>query len=99
MKAVEARIKSRGDNNVILLLAKDIPIPARQGFSARLDFFPYKPITGNVPGAGAGTSAGTAGTAAAAFTSALDTLAYLNAFDGIKMLGILLDGIKTRDVQ
>lgn len=83
----------------ILLLAKDVPIPARQGFSVRLDFFPFKPITGNVPGAGAGTSAGTAGDPATSYTSALDPLAYLNAFDGIKMLGVMLDGIKTRDVQ
>lgn len=83
----------------IMLLAKDIPIPARQGFSCRLDFFPYKPVTGNVPGAGAGTSAGTAGNAAAAFTTTLDPLARLNAFDGVKLLGVVLDGIKTRDVQ
>ena len=83
----------------IMLLAKDIPIPARQGLGVKLDFFPFKPVTGNGPGAGAGTSAGTAGTAAAAFATNLDPLAYLNAFDGIKMLGILLDGIKTRDVQ
>lgn len=83
----------------IMLLAKDIPIPARQGLSAKLDFFPFKPITGNMPGAGAGTTAGTAGNAATAYTSALDPLQYLNSFDGIKLLGIVLDGIKTRDVQ
>lgn len=85
----------------VLLLAKDIPIPARQGISVRLDFFPFKPITGNVPGAGAGTSAGTAGAGnqASAYTAALDPLAYLNSFDGVKMLGVILDGIKTRDVQ
>jgi hypothetical protein len=86
----------------VLLLAKDIPIPARQGISVRLDFFPFKPITGNVPGAGAGTTAGTSGEggeAATSYTAALDPLAYLNAFDGIKMLGVILDGIKTRDVQ
>jgi len=83
----------------IMLLAKDIPIPARQGFSVRLDFFPFKPITGNLPGAGAGTTAGTAGNAAFAYSTNLDPLAYLNAFDGVKMLGVLLDGIKTRDVQ
>ncbi len=81
-----------------MLLAKDIPIPARQGFFVKIDAFPYKPINGNVPGAGAGTTAGTAGNAATAYTSSLDTLAYLNAFDGIKMLGVILDGIKTRDV-
>jgi hypothetical protein len=85
----------------VLLLAKDIPLPARQGFSVRLDFFPFKPINGSVPGAGAGTTAGTAGEGnqATAYTAALDPLAYLNAFDGIKMLGVILDGIKTRDVQ
>ena len=82
-----------------MLLAKDIPIPARQGISVKLDFFPFKPITGNVPGAGAGTTAGTAGTAAAAFTTTLDPLLFLNSFDGIKLLGVILDGIKTRDVQ
>ena len=83
----------------VLLLAKDIPIPARQGIAVRLDFFPFKPITGSVPGAGAGTTAGTTGNTATAYTAALDPLAYLNAFDGIKMLGVILDGIKTRDVQ
>jgi len=83
----------------IMLLAKDIPIPARQGFSCRLEFFPYRPITGNMPGAGAGTSAGTAGNAAAAFTTTLDPLARLNGFDGIKLLGVVLDGLLTRDVQ
>jgi hypothetical protein len=83
----------------IMLLAKDIPIPARQGLSARLDFFPFKPVTGNVPGAGAGTTAGTAVAVATAYTTTLDPLAYLNAFDGVKLLGIMLDGIKTRDVQ
>jgi hypothetical protein len=83
----------------IMLLAKDVPIPARQGISVKLDFFPFKPITGSSPGAGAGTTAGTAGNPATAYTSALDPLAYLNAFDGIKMLGVMLDGIKTRDVQ
>ena len=83
----------------VLLLSKDIPIPARQGISVRLDFFPFKPITGSVPGAGAGTSAGTGAAAATAYSAALDPLAYLNAFDGVKMLGVILDGIKTRDVQ
>lgn len=80
----------------IMLLAKDIPIPARQGLSVKLDFFPYKPVTGNMPGAGAGTTAGTAGNVAAAYTTTLDPLARLNAFDGLKMLGVILDGIKTR---
>jgi hypothetical protein len=86
-------------------LAKDIPIPARQGISVRLDFFPFKPITGSVPGAGAGTTAGVPADGddpavpATAYTAALDPLAYLNAFDGVKMLGVILDGIKTRDVQ
>jgi len=89
----------------VLLLAKDIPIPARQGISVRLDFFPFKPITGSVPGAGAGTTAGVPAddplpaAPATAYTAALDPLAYLNAFDGVKMLGVILDGIKTRDVQ
>jgi hypothetical protein len=83
----------------VLLLAKDIPLPARQGFSVRLDFFPFKPITGSVPGAGAGTTAGTAGHPASSYAAALDPLAYLNSFDGVKMLGVILDGIKTRDVQ
>ncbi len=83
----------------IMLLAKDIPIPARQGFQTTLAFFPFKPITGNVPGAGAGTTAGTAGNAATAYTTTLDPLAYLNAFDGVKLLGVMLDGVKTRDVQ
>lgn len=83
----------------VLLLAKDIPIPARQGISVRLDFFPFKPITGNVPGAGPGTTAGLGAATASQYSAALDPLAYLNAFDGVKMLGVILDGIKTRDVQ
>jgi hypothetical protein len=80
----------------IMLLAKDIPIPSRQGIQARLDFFPYRPITGNLPGAGAGTTAGTGGNAAAAFGLNLDPLVRLNSFDGLKLLGIMVDGIKTR---
>lgn len=28
----------------VLKLARDIPIPARQNFSVRLDFFPYEPL-------------------------------------------------------
>lgn len=80
----------------IMLLAKDVPIPARQGFSVRLDFFPYKPVTGNVPGAGAGTTAGTSTTAATAYTTTLDPLLYLNSFDGVKVLGCMLDGVLTR---
>ncbi len=83
----------------ILLLAKDVPIPARQGFNVQLNAFPFKPITGNMPGAGAGTTAGTSTTAATAYTTNLDPLLYLNSFDGLKMLGVILDGIKTRDVQ
>lgn len=82
-----------------MLLAKDIPIPARQGFMARLDFFPFKPIMGNLPGSGLGTTAGTAGNAATAYTTVLDPLAFLNSFDGIKLLGVMIDGVKTRDVQ
>lgn len=83
----------------IMLLAKDIPIPARQGIQARLDFFPYRPITGNLPGAGTGQTAGTAGNASAAFGNNLDPLVRLNSYDGVKLLGIMLDGVKTRDVQ
>ncbi len=78
----------------LMLLAKDIPIPARQGINVRLDFFPFRPTTGNVPGAGAGTSSGNTANAAAAFTTTLDVLARLNAFDGVKMLGVMLDGIE-----
>ncbi len=83
----------------IMLLAKDIPIPARQGFMAKLDFVPFKPITGNLPGSGPGTTAGTAGNAATAYTTILDPLQFLNSFDGIKLLGVMIDGVKTRDVQ
>ena len=83
----------------ILLLAKDIPLPARQGFYCTLNFFPFRPITGNVPGAGTGQTAGTAGNVSAPYVTSLDPLAELNAFDGIKSFGVILDGIKTRDVQ
>ncbi len=83
----------------LLLLAKDIPIPARQGIQCALDFFPFRPTAGNLPGAGTGYSAGTTGNASAAFSANVDPLAYLNGFDGLKMLGVMLDGVKTRDVQ
>lgn len=68
----------------IMLLAKDIHVPARQNIAVTVEFFPFA-----VQGAGQG----------GAIPAALDPLAYLNQFDGIKNIQVHLDGIRTRDVQ
>jgi len=69
----------------ILKLAKDIPIAARQNFAIVVDFFPF-----SVLGVGAGGGGINAG---------IDPLAYLNQFDGLKLVQMHIDGVETRDVQ
>jgi hypothetical protein len=68
----------------ILKLAKDIPIAARQNFNVGVEFFPFTRL-----GLGQGGAIG----------ADLDVLAYLNQFDGIKLVQVHIDGVLTRDVQ
>ncbi len=73
----------------ILLLGKDIHVPARQNFNITIEFFPF-------PRLGLGQANPPAGTAYVADLSPLD---YLNQFDGVKLLQMYVDGVQTRDVQ
>ena len=68
----------------ILKLAKDIHVPARQNFKVDIEIFPFNRL-------GAGQNA--------AFAADLNTIDYLNQFDGIKEVSFHLDGVQTRDVQ
>jgi len=68
----------------ILKLAKDIHVPARQNFKVDIEIFPYNRL-----GAGQG----------GAYVADLDTVAYLNQFDGLKDVAFHIDGVQTRDVQ
>lgn len=74
-------------HEAILLLGKDIHVPARQNFNVTIEFFPF-------PRLGLGQAGG--GTAYAADLSPLD---YLNQFDGVKLIQMYVDGVQTRDVQ
>jgi len=74
----------QASHEAVLLLGKDIHIPARQNFNVTIDFFPF-------PRLGPGQ--------AGAIAADLDTLGYLNEFDGIKLLQMYIDGVQTRDVQ
>lgn len=69
----------------ILKLAKDVQVPARQNFTIQTNFFPF---TVRGLGAGGGT-----------INAAPSPLDALNAFDGIKLVQLHVDGIWTRDVQ
>lgn len=68
----------------ILRLAKDITFAARQNFSVTIEWFDFATL-----GAGNG----------GAMPGDLSPLAYLNNFDGIKMIQVHVDGVLTRDVQ
>ncbi len=68
----------------ILKLAKDIPVAVRQNFSVGIEWFPF-------------TRAGNG--QVAAYTADLDPLAYVNQFDGMKLIQVFVDGVLTRDVQ
>lgn len=68
----------------IMLLAKDIHVPARQNISVTVEFFPFV-VLGSAQGG--------------ALAGSLSPLDYLNEFDGLKLIQIHLDGIRTRDVQ
>lgn len=68
----------------IMLLAKDIHVPARQNIAVTVEFFPFTRL-GNGQGGAIGAD--------------LSPLDYLNQFDGGKLMQIFLDGIRTRDVQ
>jgi hypothetical protein len=71
----------------ILKLAKDIPVAVRQNFSVAVEWFPFTRL-------GQGQVAG--GTT---YAADLDPLAYVNQFDGIKLIQMFVDGVITRDVQ
>lgn len=71
----------------ILKLAKDIQVVARQNISVRIDFYPFALLANGV------------GAGGASITAAVDPLAMLNQFDGIKSFAVILDGLLTRDVQ
>lgn len=73
----------------ILKLAKDIHVPARQNFTISVNFFPF------APNPGAGTAVG----GAVITGGALDPLATINQFDGLKSVSFFVDGVQTRDVQ
>lgn len=74
----------------IMLLAKDIPVPARQNIQVQMSFFPFaRSGNGGLTGNGQGGAIG----------ADLSPLDYLNQFDGAKMCQVYLDGIRTRDVQ
>lgn len=68
----------------IMLLAKDVHVPARQNLAVTIEFFPFK-----VLGEGQGGTIATN----------LSPLDYLNEFDGAKLVQVILDGVRTRDVQ
>ena len=73
-------------HEAILLMGKDIHVPARQNFNVTMEFFPF-PRLGNgqaVPGP---------------FAADLSPLDYLNQFDGVKLIQMVVDGVQTRDVQ
>lgn len=72
-------------HEAILKLAKDIQVVARQNIALVVNFFPF-PVLGT--GAGGAT-----------ISAAVSPLDELNAFDGIKDVQFILDGILTRDVQ
>jgi hypothetical protein len=73
----------------ILKLAKDIHVPARQNFTITANFYPFAPFTGAGLNANGATLGGVA----------LDPLATVNQFDGIKSVSFFIDGVQTRDVQ
>lgn len=69
----------------ILRLAKDITFAARQNFSVTVEWFDFAVL---------GLSGNNT-----ALPGDLSPLDYLNAFDGLKLIQIHVDGILTRDVQ
>ncbi len=70
----------------ILRLAKDIHVPARQNFTIAVNIFPFQVRGAAISGT---TISG----------GALDPLATMNQFDGIKSVAFFIDGVQTRDVQ
>lgn len=71
-------------HEAILKLAKDIQVSARQNIGVQINFFPF-PVLGT--GAGGGTITPSGG------VSPLD---YLNEFDGLKSVSVILDSLLTR---
>lgn len=71
-------------HEAVLKLGKDIHVPARQNFNVAIEFFPFVRV-------GAGQNG--------AYPADLDVLAYLNQFDGAKLIQFYVDGVQTRDVQ
>ena len=71
-------------HEAILKLAKDVHVPQRQNFNIQINFFPF-PVRG----------LGQGGT----IPAAVSPLDFLNQFDGLKLVQMLIDGVQTRDVQ
>lgn len=71
----------------ILKLSKPVKISPRQGFGIKLEFFPF---SRTAQGLGAG---------GLPLNADVDPLAYLNNFDGLKLVQFHLDGVLTRDVE
>ena len=72
----------------ILKIARDITFSVRQNFTVQVEWFPFVRIVG----AGQGSNGGALG-------GDVDPLAYLNQYDGLKLIQFHLDGLLTRDVQ
>lgn len=68
----------------ILKLGKDIMVPARQNFNIEVSFYDL-PVLGQGQGG--------------AIPATVSPLAYLNQFDGAKLVQLQIDGLQTRDVQ
>lgn len=71
----------------ILKIAKDITFSVRQNFTVVVEWFPFVRLGNGAGGGGANIGAD------------IDPLAYLNQFDGTKLIQFHLDGLLTRDVQ
>ena len=74
----------QASHEAVLFLGRDVAIAARQSFNVKLQSFPFEVL---------GVASG-----GATISGAVDPIASLNAFDGIKNLEVLVDGIETRDI-
>ena len=73
----------------VLVLGKDIHVPARQNFNVTIEFFPFPRLGTGLAPVGVGTL----------YPADLSPLDYLNQFDGVKLIQLYVDGVQTRDVQ
>ncbi len=74
-------------HEAILKLAKDIQVSARQNIGVQINFFPF-PVLGT----------GAAGVAITP-SGGVSVLDFMNEFDGLKSVSVILDSLLTRDVQ